>query len=125
MTIKIERPALLALAATMETLKSAIGALVDLDTTEGGPARDLQWLKISKEAGWGRRSELDDEEKLLVQAMQGAAKRRAAERGRELRAAALDKATNEIESLRAVLCSQAASATIELARVVRDARERG
>lgn len=125
MAIKIDRPALLALTATVESIKTAIGALVDLDGTESGPARDLQWLKINKEAGWGRRSELDDEEKLLVQAMQGAAKRRAAERGRELRAVALDKATNDIDALRAVLCSQAASATIELARIVRDARERG
>lgn len=125
MAIKIDRPALFALAATMETLKSAIGVLVDLDMTEHGPAANLQWLKIRKDAGWGRSSELDDEEKLLVQAMQGAAKRRAAERGRELRADALDKATNEIEVLRAVLCSQAAAATIELARIVRDARERG
>lgn len=125
MTIKIDRPALLALAATIEGIKAAVGALVDLDMTEGGPARDLHWLKINKEAGWGRSSELNDEEKLLVQAMQGAAKRRTAERGRELRAAALDKATNEIEAMRAVLCSQAATATVELARIVRDARERG
>lgn len=125
MAINIDRPALLALNATVESIKAAIGALFDLDDTESRPTRDLQWLKINKEAGWGRRSELDDEEKLLVQAMQGAARRRAAERGRELRADALDKATNDIESLRAVLCSQAAAATIELARIVRDARERG
>ena len=57
--------------------------------------------------------------------MEAAAKRRAAEMGAVVRADALDKAANEIDVLRAVLCSQAASATIELARIVRDARERG
>jgi len=124
MTIKIDRPALMALAATMGTLKTAIDALVDLDTTEGGPARGLQWLKISKERGWNNNN-LDDADKAIIATMNAAAKRRAAEIGRVLRADALDKATNEIEALRAVLCSQAAAATIELARIVRDARERG
>ena len=125
MAIKIDRAMLTSLMATIQTLTKAVDELTKLDDIEGRPKYDLQWIKIVKDRGSWDNSSFDDEEKLLVQAMKGAAQRRAHERGRELRAEAIEKSIGTIETLRAVLCSQAASATIELARIVRDARERG
>ena len=120
MSIKIDRAALEALTAIVQKLNSAINALERLETTEKIPADKLYWITIG-----GSRAGDDDISKRLVQSAEAAAKRRAAEMGAVMRADALDKAANEIDVLRAVLCSQAASATIELARIVRDARERG
>ena len=120
MSIEINRTALQALAAIVQKLGYAVDALERLDETEKIPASRLYWITIG-----GSRAGDDDISKRLVQSAEVAAKRRAAEMGAILRANALDEATAEIDTLRAVLCSQAASATIELARIVRDARERG
>lgn len=120
MAIEIDRTALQALRATLEGLRRAVDELGSLDTTAGLPEHRLYWIRLRNEG-----STNDDITKRLMQSMEATGKRRAAEMGAIMRADALDKATNEIESLRAVLCSQAASATIELARIVRDALERG
>lgn len=125
MTVKIENPALGALSATLKGLQEAIGTLRDLDNIQQRPANKLTRLKIAKDGGWNQSSDPDEHEKIFIQAMQAAARRRAAEMGAILRANALDAATDEIERLRAVLCQQAAAATIELAAITRDARERG
>lgn len=120
MAIEIDRTALQALRATLEGLRKAVDDLASLDTTAGIPENRLYWIRVRNDGANG-----DDITKRLMQSMEATGKRRAAEMGAIMRADALDKATNEIEALRAVLCSQAAAATIELARIVRDARERG
>ena len=119
MSIEIDQTALKALTATLQKLQAAVNELARLDAIEESPSGRLYWISV-------RNSRTDDDiSKRLIQSMEAAAKRRAAEMGAILRAEALEKATAEIDTLRAVLCSQAASATIELARIVRDARERG
>lgn len=127
MTVKIENPSLGALSATLKGLLGAVETLRNLDSIQQRPVHKTEWLKVVKEGnGWGgRASEPDEQEKIIIQAMQATAKRRAHEMGAILRANALDAATDEIERLRAVLCQQAAAATIELAAITRDARERG
>ena len=120
MAIGIDRPALHALVATIEQMNRAVRELERLDDTAGIPENKLYWIRVRNES-----STSDDVTRRLIQAMEATGKRRAAEMGAILRAEALEKATAEIDTLRAVLCSQAASATIELARIVRDARERG
>lgn len=119
MAIEIDRVALQALTKTLADINRAFDQLRMLDTIEKGPENRLYWISVQD-----RQSE-DSISERLVQSMRSAAKRRAAEMGAILRAEALEKATAEIDTLRAVLCSQAAAATIELARIVRDARERG
>lgn len=119
MSIAIDQTALKALTATLQKLQASVSKLARLDETEDGPNTRLCWISV-------RDSRPDDDiSKRLIQSMEASAKRRAAEMGALLRAEALEQATAEIDTLRAVLCSQAASATIELARIVRDARERG
>ena len=120
MAIEIDRPALRALLATIEQMKKAVRELEMLDETAAIPDNLLYWIKVRNE-----RSGPDEIAKRLIKSMEATGKRHAAEMGAILRAEALEKATAEIDTLRAVLCSQAASATIELARIVRDARERG
>jgi len=122
--ITIKAPATEAIALTASQLVGAVERLRKLEWTEAEALRDVQRLKIVRDGGsWS--SEFTEGEKALLPSMWAAAKRRAAEIGREKRAAALDAATDEIERLRAVLCQQAAAATIELAEITRDARERG
>lgn len=122
MAIEIDRPALRALLATIEQMKKAVRELETLDETAAIPNNRLYWINVRNERS---DSGTDDIAKRLIQSMEATGKRRAAEMGAVLRAEALEKATAEIDTLRAVLCSQASSATIELARIVRDARERG
>lgn len=117
----INKSALQALTATLQSLKQAVVELETLDSTEKRPTDRLYWLEINNR----RQAQTDEIDRRLIQSMEAAAKRRAAEMGAILRAEALEKATDEIERLRAVLCQQAAAATIELAAITRDARERG
>ena len=122
--ITIKAPATEAIALTASQLVGAVERLRKLEWTEAEALRDVQRLKIVRDGGsWS--SEFTEGEKVFLSSMWAAVKRCAAEIGREKRAAALDAATDEIERLRAVLCQQAAAATIELAAITRDARERG
>lgn len=123
--IKIAAPAIQAITRTLAQLRDAMDVLSNVEIIEHGPVDDLYWIKITKDRSYGRDNDLKPHEQEIVASMQAAGKRRAHEIGRARRAAAVEKALGDIETLRAVLCQQAAAATVELAAITRDARERG
>ena len=110
------------LTDAVKQINDALKAISNLDWTEGEAMRGYDRLSVSRERISYGRNEDTVEEKAIVATMRAAGKRRAAELGREARAAAIEKARAVIEQYRAILPGLAAAAAIEIGAIARDAK---
>lgn len=122
---KIDAPALRRLAQFVEAIGSALRDINRLDQIEREARNDLDRMKISRDVYYGRGSEWTDQEKSLSDAMLRAGRARALAIGQKARADKLAASIDTIHTYRAVLCEAAAAAAVDLARVAREAKERG
>lgn len=117
------------LAKAISVISDALGQIdaAALERAEKKAERALDRLKIHKDsAGYSYNDrDFNETDKALAAAMSKAGRAKALAMGQRERADQIARALGTIHTHRAILCSLAAAAVVELAGIARDAQERG